>query len=491
MVKYTSKPFDLPDSLLCWRWQIVTDDYGVYHSFVMAEYDGDKTAIPAYLENTEGHNNDVTHVQPYQVRTSQDCGPFPAGVVHVNSGSLTFWYSIDPGGEHPYSDCYRIRCDQSAMVEEHITVQAHYNASSVLLPVNIQYSKTTARKIELHDDIMSYHLEYASNERQIFVLREPRWVPPSKEGIWRYAGGSVPWYKDDTWAWTTPVTLVYDPITYTSAKSVQVFKEQSWIFGLAQRPWRVNQFMASAFYNMYQQFPKFNDNNIANLIEMSELVIDVAKSGGVEPLLEAAASFVDFLKGGNRPREIFHDLGDMWLKYRYCYSTTKSDVQQALENKARKQITYLRKQHFNGVYRTEYSIPDGGKTTVTARVSCDVVQQTADMVKAIKHGLYMNGLEMSAYTMWDLVPFSFIADWFCDIGGKLQEKQDKQHYSDYVFTDVVWSLAYDRSYHNVDNHCYSRWYDNHIPDEAIAQAETSSSAKTWFKRTGDVVSLVL
>jgi hypothetical protein len=110
------------------------------------------------------------------------------------------------------------------------------------------------------------------------------------------------------------------------------------------------------------------------------------------------------------------------------------------------------------------------------------------MIRSLKHYSYLHGLDISAYTVWDLVPFSFIADWFCDIGGKLQRQNDIDHYSDYIVSNVVWSLKYEAEVSQVQNTFYSRWYDNNIPTEGLARCENASS-KTWLKRGADVVSI--
>jgi len=493
MGRKTHTSFDLPMTLKTWFWRIANDQFGTTHAFCVGFATGSTVDIPSLLEDTEGWCNNVTHVKPRGVRCKTCIGGIiPDGaIVHVNSGSLEYDYFRDEGGEHPYSEMRRLTCEKGRFFDEHVVCQAHYNVSGDLYPVIWGYDAQEWVQTEVSGDIVNWVTRVYQSDSQVMVAKGIPFKPPSKEGLMKRCGGGRVVAEWGYFSWLSELEIIYDLPSSTSAEIAQVFHERSWIFGPFQRPPKVDRLMANAFYDAYQQFPKFNDNNIANLKEMADLLLDVAKSGGVAPLIEGAGSLVNFFQGGRRPREIFRDIGDLWLKYRYCYGTTKSDVKQALEERARRQITYLSTQHFNGEYETSVLTPDGdGYVDVEVRVGFDVVQQTKDMIRAINHYGYLHGLELSAYTLWDMVPFSFMVDWVCDIGGELQKQQDLNHYSDYIFTNVVWSLKYNRTYRNIDYGLYSRWYDNLIPTEGIELA-SKASAKTWLKRGADVVSVTI
>jgi hypothetical protein len=239
-------------------------------------------------------------------------------------------------------------------------------------------------------------------------------------------------------------------------------------------PW-VTEGQAQAFKQAVDQFPKYADNNIANLKDMAELVISVLKGEGLEMLAKA-------MRGSK-----FQRLLNAWMIWRYAYSTTKADVKQAIDACARQRITYLKPLRFDGDAYMPLIRYDG---LAHYHVSFEVVQQTSDMIRALRHGLYMAGIEVNAYTIYDLIPFSFVVDWFTGIGDTLESKAIGDHYSDYIFSSVEWSITYTIDDGSTKCKCYSRWYDNTIPPVPQLDLSRGPSANTWFKRGIDTVALV-
>jgi hypothetical protein len=253
------------------------------------------------------------------------------------------------------------------------------------------------------------------------------------------------------------------------------YDEYGWLLGTRKKPDILMQGMQEAFLNACENFPKAADNNLSNMKDMIDMVIDIFSGGwGRMP-----KDFKDWCKHGG-PQ-------GLWMAWRYSISTTSSDTKQALQYTARKQIGYWKPQHYNG----QATIPGSryGVGDATVRVGFDVYQQTDDLLARVQHQLYTYGLEVTPYTLWDFVPFSFVADWFLPVGDRLEFNDTKRHIeADYDFNNVCWSLSYDRNTTvNVTTHHYTRWYEAPPSlDNYIWQPSPGCSSKTALKRFTDV-----
>lgn len=286
----------------------------------------------------------------------------------------------------------------------------------------------------------------------------------------QYLRANAPWVQ---WTYTKVPGLYHN---------LWSFQEPLWLVErVCARPEVVSKAMSQAFKSAFDQFPKVADNNIANLLDVAKLVVDMM-SGNVSNLSD--------LLSGRGVKSVSKKLANLWMAYRYSYSTTKSDVIQAINARMKNPILYMKPSHFNGEAEIPFSpYPDRAMTGCKVRVGFDVRQQVTDMVRAIKHGLYSGGLEVSWYTLYDLVPFSFVVDWFTGWGDQLAAKCAGEHYSDYIFSDVCWSLSYEYDENQCHAKAYSRWYDGHIPlpDGSMP----AGSDATWLKRAGDTACLVI
>jgi hypothetical protein len=154
---------------------------------------------------------------------------------------------------------------------------------------------------------------------------------------------------------------------------------------------------ATAFVNCINQLPSLMDqNNVANIID----------------ILNTLRSFKDGLVIEKGAAKI---LSSAWMGYRYAYGTTKADIQEISDLADR---LYALKDASHIRARGTAWTPDGWKVRCALRISNDEFNGLFD--KCEKWGLKLNG-----YALWDIVPYSFIVDWFADIGGWLEfaEKQ--------------------------------------------------------------------
>lgn len=267
----------------------------------------------------------------------------------------------------------------------------------------------------------------------------------------------------------SPVAFDVWPITQVIVKSRLPFPSYAFLVGepgyeVSGRPLaeQIYPAMREAYKKAIAEFPKQADNNIANFMEIGEMIFDALHGD-----LSSVPKTIDGL----------------WMWYRYAYSTTKSDVKQA--------ISYWD--------RLKSGIENGAEYhgTVTARVSgadirvrwCgDVGLNTDDMQALMQHRLWSAGLEPTLYTGWDLVPFSFVADWFLDIGDTLEDMDNERHaYADYLVSNSCYSFQYIRESDVGPILCYYRFYRPPLQadGECYYSSRGRSSVATWLKRGAD------
>lgn len=145
----------------------------------------------------------------------------------------------------------------------------------------------------------------------------------------------------------------------------------------------------------------FNTNSIANCVDMIGLIKDI-KSGRIfSDLSEFATS------------SLAKKASSMWMGYRYSYTTTKSDIEEYTSK-----LSTVANYGASGTHvaRSGYSDESGS-------YHCKVVYQdkrqndVCELYKQLKRA----GLALDAYNIWDMVPMSFVIDWFLPIGDWLED----------------------------------------------------------------------
>jgi hypothetical protein len=240
--------------------------------------------------------------------------------------------------------------------------------------------------------------------------------------------------------------------------------------------WRNNLFQ-HALLEACQSFPSLSDNSISNIME----IVGFIKALVVDHKIEVPKS-----------------LGSAWLAYRYQYSTTKLDVEDAIRFVHRRMSlgTLDRKLTCYGQSSMDYQ-----GTTITCRVSLDVEPKNIGYLGRIWRALDTYGLTPDFYVIWDSIPYSFIVDWFLPISDILATLDaDAKYFSGefYNLSNVCCSLSYTREVDVGNNvvghvHCYSRWAASVPPClNSFYWFDTpSSSHKTVGKRVLDAVSLFI
>jgi hypothetical protein len=244
------------------------------------------------------------------------------------------------------------------------------------------------------------------------------------------------------------------------------FGEPGFVRGHNPLPDVIKVGMQDAFLNAADQFPTMADNNLSNMKDVADIVLDIIT--------------------GHFPDTLPKTLGELWMWWRYSYSTTKDDTKQALDYAVRKHITWLKPVHFNGQVRIDgsaYRIDD----PIEIRCGFDVVQQTGNLLATLQNQAHVAGVELTAYRVWDFIPFSFVVDWFGSVGDRLKLRDTIRHLEqDYEIFNCVFSVKYTRKFEGGSTQHYTRWYQG--PPSLTNytwHSSTSPSTKTVLKRTAD------
>lgn len=245
-----------------------------------------------------------------------------------------------------------------------------------------------------------------------------------------------------------------------------------------------------AFMDACDDIGKMNDNMLANLVEIAKFVINVASGNALRNLKDIDFDLEDI------PELIKNGLPSYWLGYRYAYTTTRYDIQDFsnwLLKKTDQYFDFLNK----NFYQISYGVASRKVDGVTVQCRCKISWRPRaldGLHTAVKY-LHDTGLELNPYVLWDMIPFSFIADWFVPIGDVLSVKSDAKYYTDqyYDFQSCCFSVKYNMQ--GVDDSVgtrYYRWYQGPPYVEGYTwfdEGDKKVSPKTIVKRFLDGGSL--
>jgi hypothetical protein len=216
--------------------------------------------------------------------------------------------------------------------------------------------------------------------------------------------------------------------------------------------------MANAYVDACNKLPHTNGiNNIANVIQ-------------------TFSSIKNILQG--KLTEI-GDLGSIWLAHRYEWQTSMMDVEEATELLDRLGSLIGTTIRSNGYYKA-------GEWTF----KCSLRVQTSIFSEAQSFAEKW-GIQLSGYNLWDMVPYSFIVDWFLGIGDLLERWQNEDYAMRINPTDVWCSEQcqginefgdYELFYHRTNGRPM-------IPTADLDVMSRSPSSVTVVKRAIDVVAM--
>lgn len=161
---------------------------------------------------------------------------------------------------------------------------------------------------------------------------------------------------------------------------------------------------ATAYSDAVDNLDLSSVNTLANVVESADLLVDAAI---------ALRSFFrkDYANLLKKAREAL-DPRDIWLKYRYVFTTTRLDLKEYAKTLQRLgDLASIRETiTSNGFYADET-----GTYKVSIRIPVEEIipTDTVSFLAAI-------GAEPTWVNLWDLVPYSFIVDWFLHVSEILE-----------------------------------------------------------------------
>jgi len=192
-----------------------------------------------------------------------------------------------------------------------------------------------------------------------------------------------------------------------------------------------------------------------------DLSVDFAQMGQVKSMLgkswkalDHASRFLDFvkpkvlkLKRSGRPWRV--ELDSMWLEFVYGWKPLVSDIYATMEQVNKSTSQYIRiKASAKDVEVYRKDVPNIMGTGITG--VCDVTYSRRcrmvlefkpqnDWQQALGGYTSLNPVSIA----WELIPYSFVADWFVDIGGYLRNLENSVLYradfrAGYVTQGYLW-----------------------------------------------------
>lgn len=159
-------------------------------------------------------------------------------------------------------------------------------------------------------------------------------------------------------------------------------------------------YWSAAYVKASQEIPEANINSIANVIELASSLKTIAES-----IRSPMKALRKSLKEAKDPR-------NWWLSYRYQYMTTLLDINELKEFQRR--VDGLIRSANNSI-RCSGEVTDGLATyKVVLRFSiAGLPSGIAELQSAL-------GFDLTLVNAWDMVPYSFVVDWFLGIGSMLE-----------------------------------------------------------------------
>lgn len=236
--------------------------------------------------------------------------------------------------------------------------------------------------------------------------------------------------------------------------------------------WR-NYLTEHALMSALESFPRLNDNSISNALE----VLGFIKTLVVDHRIEMPKS-----------------LSDLWLSYRYSYTTSKLDIEEAVKFVRRHSALGTLDRVISCYGTASHTFENG--TTVLCRCECNVIPQIVNTVNRLLRTLDQYGLSPNFYIVWDMIPYSFMVDWFAPVGDMLAVEDVNSRFLSgefYKIRDICYSLSYTREFQNARVKCYSRWRGS-VPRSLNSfywLEPPSGSSKTTVFRVLDAASIFI
>lgn len=261
-------------------------------------------------------------------------------------------------------------------------------------------------------------------------------------------------------AWVVCKSTIFETGTPTSTEMSVFGGEALKHFESLQMFGRPNSLRAcSAAQAAYEQaaanLPEITSNGIANIGELASLFSALLRR--------------DVKNAGKL-------ISSAWLAYRYAYTTSVSDCREIKRYVDR--ILTLSSGPSNSIRSHGYCSMDGWNYHCVIRVSVDDI-----LPSDLRNTLDQFGLELNAVNAWDMVPYSFIVDWFIPVSDALQRWENHWKSRQLQVLECWLSIA------SPTGDCYVR-SEYHWQNSPPILGLRDVSDKTIFMRIADAIALL-
>lgn len=180
---------------------------------------------------------------------------------------------------------------------------------------------------------------------------------------------------------------------------------------------------------------------------------------------------------------------DLWLQYRYVISTSILDAEEGvkaiMEKELREKIAAGGTALFTG-----QSFFNTNDINIICKCHMQVRSATSYIAEQLLFELDRWGMIPDRYLVWDMIPYSFIVDWFVPIGDALAVEDANEKFGQQFKVDrCMYSFAYTRSINGAEISNYSRWVSEPVIPLGFTYMVNqygSTGTKTILKRIVDV-----
>lgn len=286
-----------------------------------------------------------------------------------------------------------------------------YNSAS-----NFRYL-TSLDVVKYNDNGFECH--YFSNGVEAFSCG----IAPGNQVFWNYirrrddgyvTASRFPYWQLTAQSWSEAESIMREQLpSYVTSKDALSQAENCYWKELPTKGdfnWKLSEFDAFSWYDLTGVLPRGYQIAATQSYIAAADSVPVATTNSIANVLSTTSFVIDLLHGDISPKGI----NDVWLKYRYEYNTTKMDVEEYADL-TRRLTALANASTVNCSGRFDYQ----GVSCVT---SFDV-DQSQWMPDSAVAWLKTYGFRFSAVNAWDMIPYSFIADWFLHISDILEAFQ--------------------------------------------------------------------
>jgi hypothetical protein len=217
---------------------------------------------------------------------------------------------------------------------------------------------------------------------------------------------------------------------------------------------------ASAYQEAYDRLPRLASNTIANLIEIGKTILSLSQGIDLGDL-----------------KNIKKLTKEAWLAYRYSYNTTLSDLEDLESNLDR---------WYSLVDQLDITSYGSYTDRIGRKYHCALCTEPAIAVGSLDKRL---NLRLSLENAWDMVPYSFIIDWFTGISSLLHGI-DTWLDGDIATAKCWYSLTHQYEVEGGSISVFFRFGGN-PPSLPVWQWDFSHKSATWASRITDAWALIV